>query len=279
MSLWGSDIDKLWAAILKISKRCCCNNNFGFTEVSPPVDAPAANGPDVLFNKTTGEQWYWDGNSWESFGVNGDFVSRSGNISEDIDGTKTFLTEVYVPYSTYDSGTWDANTSVPTKAGVKEAIDTIVVPAVSDVAYDATTWNANLDAPSKNAVRDKFEALPTFAFGTYTPTITNETNIASTTVYDAQYMRVGNVVNVSGNISIDPTLAANTVTQIALSLPISTTAFGNGNLGGVASTAPSGTTQMATGLFAQSGNKAILQFISIDTNERFWSYTFQYVVA
>lgn len=55
-------------------------------------------------------------------------------------------------------------------------------------------------------------------FGTYTPTLTGVTNIQATTTYQCQYMRVGNVVTVSGLIDIDATVVGNTV--LGISLPI-----------------------------------------------------------
>lgn len=55
--------------------------------------------------------------------------------------------------------------------------------------------------------------------GTYTPTLTNISNVDATTAYECQYMRVGNVVTVSGAFDLDAT-AANTTTNIGISLPI-----------------------------------------------------------
>lgn len=57
--------------------------------------------------------------------------------------------------------------------------------------------------------------------GTYLPTLTAVTNVAATTAYNCQYMRVGNVVNVSGKLDVDPTIVAATV--VGISLPIAST--------------------------------------------------------
>ena len=61
----------------------------------------------------------------------------------------------------------------------------------------------------------------TIASGTYTPTLTNVTNLDGSTAYGAQYMRVGNVVTVSGKVDVDPTLTAST--KLGISLPIAST--------------------------------------------------------
>jgi hypothetical protein len=54
---------------------------------------------------------------------------------------------------------------------------------------------------------------------TYTPTLTNTTNITSSTANVAQYMRVGPIVTVSGVVYITPT-AGPALTQLGMSLPI-----------------------------------------------------------
>lgn len=56
------------------------------------------------------------------------------------------------------------------------------------------------------------------ASGTYTATLTAVTNVQASTPYQMQWMRVGNVVTVSGQIDIDPTASA--ATQLGVSLPI-----------------------------------------------------------
>lgn len=67
--------------------------------------------------------------------------------------------------------------------------------------------------------------------GTYTPVISNISNANTLTVERCQYMRVGNVVTVSGKFDFY-TSAANTVTAISLTLPI-TSFLGDSNyLGG-----------------------------------------------
>lgn len=61
--------------------------------------------------------------------------------------------------------------------------------------------------------------------GTYTPTLTNVTNITASTAYPCQYMRVGNTVTVSGQVAITTT-ANTTQTTFGMSLPIASN-FGN----------------------------------------------------
>jgi len=54
--------------------------------------------------------------------------------------------------------------------------------------------------------------------GTYTPTVITSDNVSGNNVYLAKYMRIGNIVMVSGVVDVIPsTIAATTLT---LSLPI-----------------------------------------------------------
>jgi hypothetical protein len=64
--------------------------------------------------------------------------------------------------------------------------------------------------------------LPTLASGTYTPTITNVTDVTASSVSTWQYMRVGNVVTVSGQYTITTATGHNTQATIRLSLPVAT---------------------------------------------------------
>jgi hypothetical protein len=56
------------------------------------------------------------------------------------------------------------------------------------------------------------------ASSTWTPTLTNTTNLDASTAYQGQYIRFGNTVTCSGKVDVDPTAAAATV--LGISLPI-----------------------------------------------------------
>jgi hypothetical protein len=68
------------------------------------------------------------------------------------------------------------------------------------------------------------------ASGTYTPTLTNQTNLASSSVSanDFFYTRVGTIVNVSGKVTITAT-TANSLFQLRITIPVARgTSFGSG---------------------------------------------------
>jgi len=77
-----------------------------------------------------------------------------------------------------------------------------------------------------------YRVLPTS--GTYTPTLTNTTNVAASTAYVTSYMRVGNVVTVGFKVDIDATLAASTATLLGFSLPIASNFTAEEDAGGTA---------------------------------------------
>lgn len=68
--------------------------------------------------------------------------------------------------------------------------------------------------------------------GAYTPTqVSTNTNVDSVTFSEAQYLRVGNTVTVSGQIAIDATTAT-TDTVVKMSLPVASNFSATRNLGG-----------------------------------------------
>lgn len=112
--------------------------------------------------------------------------------------------------------------------------------------------------------------------GFYTPTLTNVSNLAASTVYDATYMRVGNVVTVAGRVEIDPTNPA-TLTELGISLPIASNIAG---LEGVCGTAAASNVagQVAAIVGDAANNRAQLQYISSDITNQSMYYTYQYFI-
>ncbi|HKY81893.1 MAG TPA: hypothetical protein VJM09_10545 [Sphingobium sp.] len=113
--------------------------------------------------------------------------------------------------------------------------------------------------------------------GTYTPTLTNVSNVTTSIASPLQYMRVGNTVTVSGKIDIQPTALA-TSTQLGISLPIASNFANDYECGGTASAV--GGAQEAAGIFADTTNdRAQLQFVSANTAQHrmMLSFTYQLV--
>jgi len=115
------------------------------------------------------------------------------------------------------------------------------------------------------------------ASGTYTPTVTAVTNCDSVTASAVcHWMRVGNVVTVSGWCDVDATNSANTV-EFRLSLPIASALAGLNQVGGVGR--ESGVGGGGFRVYADTTNDAAFFTggMSTNTNTNI-SFTFTYLV-
>lgn len=117
----------------------------------------------------------------------------------------------------------------------------------------------------------------TLLSGTYTPTRSAEANMDSNvTMTEAQYMRVGNTVTVSGRFTADPTLAA-TATSFEITLPIASNIGAAEDVAGVAFCG-SIAAQGAEVIGVAANDTAKVQWQSGDITSQTWSYTFTYAV-
>lgn len=118
------------------------------------------------------------------------------------------------------------------------------------------------------------------ASGTYTPTFTSLANIGSTLAQSTSWIRVGNVVHVTGAVSVDPT-SASTYTSFGISLPIASNLVSVGDLAGTAVRDLTFTSQAIAGSIVADGlnERATLSFFcDADAAVRIWYFTFSYVV-
>lgn len=108
--------------------------------------------------------------------------------------------------------------------------------------------------------------LTSFAASTWTPTLTNVLNVDSTTALECHYIRLGSRVICFGGLVVDPTAAADTVTEVGISLPVasnltvSTDAQGTGSTAGAqraARVSADATNDRARFLFASETAAAI----------------------
>lgn len=116
--------------------------------------------------------------------------------------------------------------------------------------------------------------------GTYTPSqVSTNTNVDSVTFSTMQYMRVGNTVTVSGNLSVDAT-AGSTNTVVKFSLPIASNFNSSTHLGGQGTeNAAIGVPTTLIGLNADSTNDCVLmRFTSPGTANVAYTVQFTYLV-
>lgn len=113
--------------------------------------------------------------------------------------------------------------------------------------------------------------------GVYSPTRSAEANIlGSVSMTEAQYMRVGNTVTVSGRFTADPVLTA-TATSFEIDLPVAS------NLGAAEDAAGVAFCGSIAGMGAEvigsaANNTAKIQWLASDINSQTWSYTFTYQI-
>jgi hypothetical protein len=112
--------------------------------------------------------------------------------------------------------------------------------------------------------------------GTYTPTLTNGANVAASTPYACQYMRVGNMVMVSGILDVDPTAGSGTATRIDVSLPIASNLATAVQLAGAMGA--NAATESAQIFADETNNRAAISFLAQTTANHSVSFMFMYQV-
>lgn len=112
--------------------------------------------------------------------------------------------------------------------------------------------------------------------GVYTPTLTGVANVAASTAYECQYVRVGSIVTVSGRVDVDPTLTV-TATQLGISLPVASNLGASEDCAGVA---------FASGIAGQgaairgdaTNDRAEMVWVAGDVTNQPMYFTFSYAV-
>jgi hypothetical protein len=113
-------------------------------------------------------------------------------------------------------------------------------------------------------------ALTNLDNSTYTPTLTNTTNIAASTAAVCQYFRINDMVTICGRVDIDPTAAA--AIELRMSLPIASSFTSDTHAGGVAfCTAIAG---QGLAIAAETSGTNTLKFVGIVTDVASRQYAF-----
>lgn len=135
----------------------------------------------------------------------------------------------------------------------------------------------NLSAAQVSAIiSNAIASALNIATGVYTPTVTNVTNLDAISATQAQYMRVGTTVVVSGRFTADAT-AAGALTEFGLSLPISSNIGAREDIGGL------GHNHEIAGLTAcfsgdSANDRASVRWNPSDAASRIYNYIFMYRV-
>ena len=120
-----------------------------------------------------------------------------------------------------------------------------------------------------------------FDYGTYTPTITDGANVASSgaTANSGHYIRVGTTVTVSiSSLIINPT-AGTTLTIFSVSLPIASNFAGNYDCGGAGAATTTATSVQAIRITSDAAlDEAKATFYSVNTASHTPCLTFTYTI-
>ena len=129
------------------------------------------------------------------------------------------------------------------------------------------TWEKKTAAEARTALG--------LAHGTYTPTLTNVTNIADSGATVCQYMRIGNTVTVSGRLTADPTTTG--ACEIGITLPVASDFAGTTQCCG---TGFANVGNYGTAIIADiTNNRASMQWVAVDVANRNIAFSFTYLVV
>ncbi len=187
---------------------------------------------------------------------------------------------------TYDTGTTTNKAAYQDQAMVTTHANPIVLDSAGRIQpalfLDRTSEYRFRLTTSTGTLIDQWDDVGIDSYttsGTYTPTLTNTTNIAASTANLCHWLRVGDVVHVAGTVDIDPT-AGSTLTTLDLSLPVASNFTGSGSLAGTAVRSLNGSVYLAAVVLGNAtADGATIQFYNdADTGNRVWRFTFSYVV-
>lgn len=144
-----------------------------------------------------------------------------------------------------------------------------------DFKLEYSSGNTRLELKnSSDTVRQYFPDAA--LYGTYTPTATGITNVASTGTQTGMYARNSNIVNVSGSCVVTPT-AGSTLTALRLSLPASSTFSNTYEAAGAGSFTISSTQTIVEIKAHTTNNELQLDFVSNGTGAHtiYWNAMYQ----
>lgn len=182
--------------------------------------------------------------------------------------------------ATFPDGTLIGNVTGPNSSGANSVaiFDSTTGKVIKDSLVSISdTGNIRGSAIHNNPDSQGDATEQDIRSGTYTPTLYNVTNILASTAYACQWMRVGNVVTVSGRVDVDSSGSGST--ELGISLPVAST-FTSNDQNECAGTAYDVNNVQGAIIVADVTNaRAQLQFNAVGPhNHNFW-FSFTYVVV
>jgi hypothetical protein len=146
---------------------------------------------------------------------------------------------------------------------------------LSDIGAEAAGSAAAALTAANTYTDDEITALGVIASGTWTPTLTNTTNIAASTTAECRYTRFGNVVSFAGRVSVTPTGAGQCVMGVSLPVASNFAAAGDAAGSGVATENPY-IPVLVQG--DQTNDRLLVAFYATSVAVRFVAFSGQYTV-
>lgn len=197
--------------------------------------------------------------------VNGNMISGAGTAN-------TTGKNVVTNWRDGGNNSWNFVTAAPTTEywHVGTRVYDTAIAAGGNVGWVCTTAGTP-------GTWTQFGFVGTSASGVYTPTRSAEANLDSNvTMTEAQYIRSGNTVTVSGRFTADPTLTA-TTTSFEITLPVASNIGAAEDVAGVAFCGNI-VSQGAEVIGVVANDTAKIQWKAADVTSQTWSYIFTYQV-
>jgi len=152
----------------------------------------------------------------------------------------------------------------------------IAFNTVRNVGFNTESEGQNSTIFQNNVFNLSNVLLPKLDYfgSTYTPTLSNISNISSSTAYECQFTKINNVVTVSGKVDITPIGLGNF--DLRITVPILTTFTDNSEAGG---TAHDPVDQSACVQSQPTGSTVRMQGVITGLAARSWWFTFTYRIV
>ena len=219
------------------------------------------------FGNSGGDKITWDGSVLTITGtlVSTVTISTAAIVAQNVSSV-TISTSVF--YGANVSTTTVSTNNIYVNTGI------IVGAASSDALIFDSSGRFYGAALHNNASGVTGSTNQYVASGKYSPTLSSIANLDGATTYQAQWLRVGNVVSVSGKTDVNPTLTA-TVTRLGFTLPIASALVNEEDCAG--SAAASGIAGQSAAIRAEPTNdQSEMVWIAGDITVQPMFYSYQY---
>jgi len=164
-------------------------------------------------------------------------------------------------------------------SGVKIAVPSVGAPGTTEQSLQTSVefdGNCNIRAfkVHNNLTAQGSATQQDIRSGTYTPTAVIIANVLTATPQKAQWLRVGNVVTVSGTITLDP-ITSSLAASVRMSLPVPSNLAISSDCSGVGN---QGVRENLLIVANTANDQANFEWVPSDVNSRLWSYIYSYEV-